>query len=93
MTPKEKAEVMTNIKEHLSDYKWVYIILIVILSLLSVIGWCFWYEYAYPCVYGHYEEQWQTTWCYGADGSMTPCGGYYADVFICDCRTVRDSIK
>jgi hypothetical protein len=83
-------KMIENIKEHLSDYKWIYIITIV---LLSLIGWWIWYEYAYPCVYGHYEEQWQQTYIYAADGSMTPMGGYWQDVFICDCRTVRDSVS
>lgn len=82
--------MIENIKEHLSDYKLIYIIAIV---LLSIIGWWIWYEYAYPCVYGHYEEQWQQTYIYGADGIMTPMGGYWQDVFICDCRTVRDSVS
>ena len=87
----KKNEIMLeSIKEHLSDYKWIYIVTIVVLSL---IGWWIWYEYAYPCVYGHYEQQWQTTWCYGSNGSMTPCGGYFMDVFICDCRTVRDTVR
>lgn len=83
-------KMIENIKEHLSDYKLIYIIAIV---LLSIIGWWIWYEYAYPCVYGHYEEQWQQTYIYGADGIMTPMGGYWQDVFICDCRTVRDSVS
>jgi hypothetical protein len=82
--------MIESIKEHLEDYKWIYIIAIVILSL---IGWWIWYEYAYPCVYGHYEEQWQTTWTTDANGNMTPMGGYWQDVFICDCRTVRDSVS
>jgi hypothetical protein len=77
-------------KEHLSEFKWIYIIVFILLSLITY--WV-WYEYEYPCVYGHTEEQWQTSWCYNADGSMYSCGGYYQDVFVCDCRTVRDSIK
>ncbi len=77
-------------KEHFLLYKFIYIIFI---ASLSIIGLCAWYEYAYPCVYGHYEEQWQQTYIYGADGSMTPMPGYWQDVFICDCRTVRDSIS
>lgn len=80
---------MEKLKWHLVDFWWIYVLLILALSL---IGWFIWYEYAYPCVSGHYEEQWQTTWCYNSTSSY-PCGGYFADVFICDCRTVRDSIK
>lgn len=41
----------------------------------------------------HTQGQWQVNYCYSADGSMWPCGGYFADVFVCDCRTVRDSIN
>lgn len=81
--------MIEEIKEHLSDYKWIYIIAIVILSL---IGWWIWYEYAYPCAYGHYEDVWITTWCYNGTSSV-PCGGYFSNEFVCDCRTVRDSVS
>lgn len=77
-------------KEHWYDFKWIYIVsLIIILVLGGLIGGIYWYEYEYPCVYGHYEEVWYPN--YGANGMIN--GGYYSDEFICDCRTVRDSIK
>lgn len=79
-----------NIKEHLLYYKWVYIIAIIILLLLSGMGL---YEYYRPCVYGHHELMWQTTWSYNSNGSAVPNGGYFTEVFICDCRTARDSLK
>jgi hypothetical protein len=82
-------EKIKELLEHLSDYKWIYIIIIVVLSL---IGWGIWYEYAYPCVYGHYEGQWKPIYTYTPNGSLIQSGGYWYDVFICDCRTVRDSL-
>lgn len=73
-------------REHFLDYKWFYVIGIIALSL---IGFWIWYEYAYPCVYGHYEET--IHYIYDANtGISTP---YWSNDFYCDCRTVRDSIK
>lgn len=63
------------------------------LIVLALIGWRISYEYYHPCVYGHNEEQWQTQYCTDAQGNMWVCGGYYQDVFICDCRTTRDSME
>jgi hypothetical protein len=79
-----------RIREHFDDYKPVYIIGLILVILLGIF---FGYEYMYPCVYGHDEEQWVDTWTVDGNGNMTLAGGSYQDVFICDCRTVRDSIK
>lgn len=70
--------------------KWIILIAVAFVALISF--WV-WYEYEYPCVYGHTEQVWQTTWIYNSDGTMTAAGGYFQDVFVCDCRTVRDSLK
>lgn len=77
-------------KEHFLDFWPIYTVIFILIFL--ILGVCI-YEYTYPCVYGHHEQQWQTTWIVQGDGSMMPCGGYYMDVFVCDCRTIRDSIK
>jgi hypothetical protein len=66
---------------HFSDFKWLYIIGIV---LLSLIGSVIYYEYKYPCVYGHYEETMH--FIYQPDGTMVP---YWSNDFVCDCRTER----
>lgn len=78
-----------NIKYHLSDYKYAYIIALLVLFMISCV---IYYEYKYPCVYGHYEEQWKNNYITNGNGNMTYAGGYFVDVFVCDC-TVRDSIK
>lgn len=75
-----------NFKEHLSEFKLLYIICTIALSLIV---WVIWYEYAYPCVYGHYEQEWQTIYSTDSNGISTPIGGYWEDVFICDCRKKR----
>lgn len=59
------------------------------LTLSLIVGGLFLYEYLYPCVSGHYEDVWHTT--FGANGMIN--GGYYSNDFVCDCRTERDSIK
>lgn len=74
--------MIEEIKEHLVDYKWFYISATLIVGLFLFIVW---YEYNYPCVSGHYETQ------YYLDPNlkvMMP-----REVFICDCRTVRDSLN
>lgn len=75
-----------EIKQHLLDFKWLYIIILVILSL---IGFCIYYEYTYPCVSGHYEEN--LHYSYNPNGTIQYT--YWQNDFICDCRTIRDSIK
>lgn len=71
-------------------WNWPLALIITILAiLLALIGYSFWYEYAYPCVLGHYELL--PHFVYGPDGNIT--GSYLSDDFVCDCRTVRDSVK
>ena len=80
---KIKHKDLEKIKTNLLEYKWIYIISILIISLIS---YYIWYEYAYPCIYGHYEKQYQIIYITDSKGNMTPAGGYYTDIFICDCR-------
>lgn len=75
-----------NMRNHFLNFKWIYIIATVILSL---IGWWIWYEYTYPCIYGHYEQYWQVIYCTDGNGGTIPCGGYWEDMFVCDCRGKR----
>lgn len=74
--------MIEEIKDHLSWYKWIYIIGIISLCLL---GYLLWYEYAYPCISGHNEVQ------YYLDPSLNIMMPH--EVFVCDCRTVRDSLN
>ncbi len=76
-------------KEHLSDYKWIYIIVLLFISTIAIY---IDYENRYPCVYGHTEQMWQQQYTYSANGTMTPIGGYWADVFVCDCRKGIDTL-
>jgi len=75
--------------EHLLDYKIKYIFAVVFLLIAGIF---LYYNYMFPCVYGHHEQQWQSNYMY-MNNRMQYLGGHYVDVFVCDCRTIRDSIK
>ena len=77
---------MEKFLDHWDDYKIIYLIVIAVLLLISCVGY---YEYLYPCVYGHYELQMHPLF----DGNGNISTWYMSNDFICDCRTVRDSIK
>lgn len=74
-------KIIDNIKDN-----WIsYLILFVICFSIGL--WAA-YEYYYPCVSGHYELT--NHWVVNSNGYMTP---YLSNDFVCDCRTIRDSIK
>jgi hypothetical protein len=78
---------MKKIIEHLDFYKWIYILII---SFVLCVGSLVWYEYKYPCIKGHYEQQWQSDYMY-INGNYQYVGGHYESVFVCDCREKRNN--
>ena len=74
--------MIRNFIKNLYDYRWYYVISICLIAIIIKI--CLFFV-KHPCVKGHYEMQWQTIWCYSGK-NYHPCGGYFANVFVCDCR-------
>jgi len=74
---------------HWDWYKPFYIMGLFVIVIILIINW---YEDKYPCVYGHNEQQWVNQYSY-YNGQPQYIGGYFTDVFICDCRTTKDSIE
>lgn len=59
---------------------------LIIALVLSIAGYLIYIEIKYPCIKGHYEEQYVSDWIYDNNGNIIPMGGHYEDVYICDER-------
>ena len=80
---------MSKLEEHWYTWRGFYVVGFFLLSVTAILLHI---DYKYPCIRGHYERQWRDNYIY-INGNMQYMGGNYEDVFVCDCRTTRDSLE
>lgn len=86
----ELKNKLTILKLFVADHFYT---LLFLFAIISVVVSVVWYEHEYPCAYGHYEKQYITIYTVDQNGLPRPSGGYFGYVFVCDCRTGKDSCR